>query len=76
MVGQELAQRYGHYRPPSQLDQLLTTRDKGPIEKGANDGQLQYAKDLAAALRAAVTLKSLVKGARGNGSEYQRFYFS
>ncbi|KAF2674361.1 hypothetical protein BT63DRAFT_449354 [Microthyrium microscopicum] len=28
---------------------------KGPIENGARDGQTQYAKDLAAALRAAVT---------------------
>ncbi|KAK3060583.1 hypothetical protein LTS18_008220 [Coniosporium uncinatum] len=30
---------------------------KGPIEKGANDGQVQYAKDITAALRAAVTAK-------------------
>ncbi|KAF2763581.1 hypothetical protein EJ05DRAFT_418131, partial [Pseudovirgaria hyperparasitica] len=31
---------------------------KGPIEKGTNDGQTQYAKDLVAALRAAVTAKA------------------
>jgi hypothetical protein len=39
---------------------------KGPIEKGANDGQLQYQKDIVAALKAAVTLKSALKtGAKG-----------
>ena len=38
----------------------------GAIEKGANDGQLQYAKDLVAALKAAVMAKSILKsGAKG-----------
>ncbi|KAF2836707.1 hypothetical protein M501DRAFT_939097 [Patellaria atrata CBS 101060] len=36
---------------------------KGPIEKGANDGQTQYAKDIVAALRAAVSAKPLLKSA-------------
>lgn len=30
---------------------------KGPIEKGANDGQVQYAKDIVAALKASVSSK-------------------
>ena len=34
----------------------------GPIEKGANDGQIEYVKALTAALRAAVTSKAPVKG--------------
>ncbi|KAF1995493.1 hypothetical protein P154DRAFT_526294 [Amniculicola lignicola CBS 123094] len=34
---------------------------KGPIEKGANDGQLTYSTALAAALRTAVTTKALAK---------------
>jgi len=38
---------------------------KGPIEKGANDGQLTYATSIAAALRAAVTAKSLPKAPGG-----------
>lgn len=38
----------------------------GPIEKGTADGQLQYAKDLVTALRAAVSTKSAPKtGAKG-----------
>ncbi|KAF2426545.1 hypothetical protein EJ08DRAFT_699843 [Tothia fuscella] len=45
---------------------------KGPIEKGANDGQLQYAKDLTAALKAAVTIKPLTKGARRTGKGGRR----
>jgi hypothetical protein len=44
----------------------------GPIEKGANDGQMQYAKDLSAALKAAVTVKALVKGVRGKGKGGRR----
>lgn len=31
---------------------------KGPIEKGANDGQMQYCKDLFAALRASVSFRA------------------
>ncbi|KAF2395495.1 hypothetical protein EJ06DRAFT_560653 [Trichodelitschia bisporula] len=34
---------------------------RGPIEKGANDGQTQYAKDLVAALRAAVSVKPTLR---------------
>lgn len=46
---------------------------KGPIEKGANDGQMSYAKDITAALRAAVTTKALIKGAaRGKGKGRKR----
>jgi hypothetical protein len=49
-----------------------TNKTSGPIEKGANDGQLQYAKDLTAALRAAVTAKSLVKGIKTKGKNGRR----
>jgi len=46
---------------------------KGPIEKGANDGQLSYSKDIAAALKAAVTTKAAIKGAqRGKGKGRKR----
>ncbi|PNS15943.1 hypothetical protein CAC42_4344 [Sphaceloma murrayae] len=40
---------------------------KGPIEKGANDGQTQYIKDLVAALKLATTkpVKGAVKGRKG-----------
>jgi hypothetical protein len=42
---------------------------KGPIEKGANDGQLQYQKDIVAALKSAVQAKNPskagVKGKKG-----------
>jgi hypothetical protein len=44
----------------------------GPIEKGANDGQAQYAKDITTALRAAVTVKSLVKGIKTKGKGGRR----
>ncbi|KAF2277735.1 uncharacterized protein EI97DRAFT_431820 [Westerdykella ornata] len=41
---------------------------KGPIEKGANDGQLSYATSLAAALRAAVGTKASTRAAgKGKG---------
>ncbi|KAF2806177.1 uncharacterized protein BDZ99DRAFT_448877 [Mytilinidion resinicola] len=46
---------------------------KGPIEKGANDGQMSFAKDITAALRAAVTTKAAIKGApRGRGKGRKR----
>lgn len=35
---------------------------KGPIEKGAQDGQTQYVKDIVAALKAAVSPKTAAKG--------------
>ncbi|GAB7353531.1 hypothetical protein MBLNU459_g3971t3 [Dothideomycetes sp. NU459] len=35
---------------------------KGPIEKGANDGQIQYVKDIIAALRTALIVKVTSKG--------------
>lgn len=38
---------------------------KGSIEKGTKDGQTQYAKDLVAALRAAITTKTPKVGANG-----------
>ncbi|KAK8173700.1 hypothetical protein IWX90DRAFT_382516 [Phyllosticta citrichinensis] len=38
---------------------------KGPIEKGTNDGQGVYAKDLMAALRAACSAKPIAKAATG-----------
>ena len=44
----------------------LTVRP-GPIEKGANDGQIEYVKALVAALRASVTTKPPVKGAPRKG---------
>lgn len=48
---------------------MYTTNSKiGPIESGANSGQIEYVKALVAALRAAVTTKPPVKGApRGKG---------
>ena len=40
----------------------------GPIEKGANDGQASYIRDIVAALKAAVTAKPTAKGAgKGKG---------
>lgn len=39
----------------------------GPIEKGANDGQIEYVKSLVAAIRAAVTTKPPVKGLARKG---------
>lgn len=39
----------------------ILTINLGPIEKGANDGQLQYAKDLVVALRGAVNVKEKLK---------------
>ncbi|THZ83769.1 hypothetical protein D6C84_04647 [Aureobasidium pullulans] len=46
---------------------------KGPIEKGANDGQTQYVKDLVAALTAGVAAKATVRGApRGKGKGRRR----
>ncbi|WPH03013.1 Hypothetical protein R9X50_00588700 [Acrodontium crateriforme] len=40
---------------------------KGPIEKGANDGQIDYVKNIVAALRASVTAKAVAKGAARKG---------
>ncbi|KAK5135538.1 hypothetical protein LTR08_005173 [Meristemomyces frigidus] len=40
---------------------------RGPIEKGANDGQIEYFKALAVALKAAVTTKPPVKGVLRKG---------
>ncbi|KAI5208582.1 hypothetical protein E4T39_01286 [Aureobasidium subglaciale] len=46
---------------------------RGPIEKGANDGQTQYVKDLVAALTAGVAAKATVRGApRGKGKGRRR----
>ena len=43
-----------------------TNPGTGPIEKGTADGQLQYAKDLVASLKVAVSAKSALKpGAKG-----------
>ncbi|KAI0132583.1 hypothetical protein BJ170DRAFT_700427 [Xylariales sp. AK1849] len=46
---------------------------KGPIEKGANDGQIQYCKDLFASLKAAVSSRprsaTLLNGAPGKGKK-------
>lgn len=44
---------------------------KGPIEKGANDGQIQYVKDLVASLRAAVAAKAPA-ASRGPGGKKGR----
>ncbi|KAJ8058859.1 hypothetical protein OCU04_011842 [Sclerotinia nivalis] len=46
---------------------------KTPIEKGANDGQVQYTKDVIAALKAAVgTRRSAAPGAIGKGKKKGR----
>lgn len=46
---------------------------KGPIEKGANDGQTQYVKDLVAAITAGVAARVTTKGApRGKGKGRRR----
>ncbi|GME24796.1 GRAM domain-containing protein [Neofusicoccum parvum] len=42
---------------------------KGPIEKGTNDGQTQYAKDLVAGLKAAVASKGPSKGGAKGGKK-------
>ncbi|KAI1881325.1 hypothetical protein JX265_000151 [Neoarthrinium moseri] len=43
---------------------------KGPIEKGANDGQIQYCKDLFASLKAAITSRPIAaNGAVGKGKK-------
>jgi len=45
----------------------------GPIEKGANDGQMQYAKDIVIALRNAVNVKEKLKtGLKGKGKGGKR----
>ncbi|TKA82635.1 hypothetical protein B0A55_00751 [Friedmanniomyces simplex] len=45
---------------------------KGPIEKGANDGQTEYVKSITAALRAAVTTKPVVVIAKGTAKKGRR----
>ncbi|QDS74799.1 hypothetical protein FKW77_002170 [Venturia effusa] len=46
---------------------------KGPIEKGANDGQMAYAKDIVAALRNAVSVKEKSKmGLKGKNKGGKR----
>jgi hypothetical protein len=55
-----LAQRYVPIQIP--LSVAFLTRDVGPIEKGASDGQLTYSTAIANALRTAVSAKaSLLK---------------
>ena len=52
---------------------MTLTWSTGPIEKGANDGQITYAKDIIAALRAAVSSKAQAKGAaRGKGKSKKK----
>ncbi|KAK4893045.1 hypothetical protein LTR27_008582 [Elasticomyces elasticus] len=45
---------------------------KGPIEKGANDGQTEYVKSITAALRAAVTTKPVVAATKGTAKKGRR----
>ncbi|PBP19935.1 GRAM domain-containing protein [Diplocarpon rosae] len=46
---------------------------KGPIEKGANDGQVQYAKDIIASLKTAVsTRRGIIPAAAGKGKKKGR----
>ena len=45
----------------------ITDLTPGPIEKGANDGQIEYVKALVGALNAAVTTKPPVKGTARKG---------
>jgi hypothetical protein len=49
------------------LNRRITDLVLGPIEKGANDGQIEYVKALVAALNAAVTTKPPVKGTARKG---------
>lgn len=49
------------------LDDDANPSPPGPIEKGANDGQIEYVKSLVAAMRAAVTTKPPVKGVARKG---------
>ncbi|KAK0894868.1 hypothetical protein LTR02_012076 [Friedmanniomyces endolithicus] len=45
---------------------------KGPIEKGANDGQTEYVRSITAALKAAVTTKPVVVVAKGTAKKGKR----
>ncbi|KAF4630651.1 hypothetical protein G7Y89_g7490 [Cudoniella acicularis] len=45
---------------------------KGPIEKGANDGQVQYSKDIVAALKAAVSSRRPTVTTTGKGKKKGR----
>lgn len=47
-------------------------RYAGPIEKGANDGQAQYTKDLMAALKSAVSARRSTVPATGKGKKKGR----
>lgn len=52
---------------------VLTDIILGPIEKGANDGQMQYAKDIVIALRNAVNVKEKLKsGLKGKSKGGKR----
>jgi hypothetical protein len=62
-----LAQRYAPVQ--ISLSVAILTRDVGPIEKGASDGQLTYSTAIANALRTAVSAKpSLLKPPIGKSS--------
>lgn len=70
MVRKELAERYVIY---SSLDSLVILGTNslmiGPIEKGANDGQTAYCKDLFISLKAAVSARARTStGANGVGT--------
>lgn len=54
MDRQELAERYLSDYTSSYVS-FIANISEGPIEKGANDGQVQYAKDIVASLKAAVS---------------------
>ncbi|KAF2714691.1 hypothetical protein K504DRAFT_366328 [Pleomassaria siparia CBS 279.74] len=45
---------------------------KGPIEKGASDGQLTYSTAIASALRTAVSTKALLKAPVGKGGKLRK----
>jgi hypothetical protein len=74
MERQELAARYVTHITP--LHNPALTLPTGPIEKGANDGQMSYANSLVAALRAAVASKILsapkTPGGRNGGKSKKR----
>src|SRR5215472_9516246 len=71
MVRQELDQ--GYVPSFSARDQLLT--HSGAIERGANEGQTQYCKDLFASLKSAVSTRaraSTLNGAAARGKKRNR----
>jgi hypothetical protein len=73
MVWQELAKGYVCASCSISISAVKTDIALGPIEKGANDGQMQYAKDIVVALRNAVNIKEKLKsGLKGKSKGGKR----